>query len=81
MELVKARIAALSWFFVAELPSESTITFNKAFPELAIEKMPVKNASPWVEHPLGKDDAAFLRARNSKDYEIYNYARTLLEAA
>ena len=57
---------------------ESIITFNKAFPELVIDEMPVLNVSPRIDWQLEKADAAYLRAKNALDYEIYDYARGLL---
>ncbi len=74
MLIVQRRIAALSWFNVAEYPELSLRFLYKAFPEFAGSRMPVQNVSERSQVSVDEDDVTYLSSINARDIEIYTFA-------
>lgn len=78
--IVKARIALMPWFYVAETPELSNALLFDAFPELAGIEIPWLNESSGSVQEISEADVEYLMRLNSYDYEIHSFALQLQEA-
>lgn len=78
--IVKRRIAAMPWFFIAEMPELSILWLNKVFSGYEAETLAQNNRSAGPSVNFTAEDALFLTQRNNLDYDIYTYATNLLAA-
>ncbi len=76
--IVKRRIAAMPWYFVAEMPEISILWLSKTFPAYKDEALSSENGSVGPRVDITAEDALFLTRSNNLDYDIYTYATGLL---
>lgn len=73
LDLVKRRISAMAWFYIAESPEVSMYLFAKAFPGLR-GTAGRENVSTGPDDGIADADAAYIAQHNALDYAIYVHA-------
>lgn len=74
VDLVKRRISAMPWFYIAESAEVSIYLFGRAFGTAAEEAISRQNESRGTFDGIALADAAYLAERNCHDYAIYAHA-------
>lgn len=77
--VVKRRIAAMPWFFIAETPEASALLLERIIPKAANMKVGRHNASLGHPDVIDAADAEYLTRLNVFDYAIYAFALELQE--
>ena len=78
--IVKRRIRAMPWFYIAETPQASATLLGNLFPDKPDLSIPVENRSRGTVEPVSEADAKHIIGMNLLDYYIYGYALKLQAA-